>query len=142
MLLKEVGEEGQLKLLNARVLIVGAGGLGSSAIPYLAAAGVGTLGLVDFDRVDMSNLNRQIIHGTGDIGRLKVDSAMDAVERVNPDVKVIPYRFRLTPENALEMVSAFDMVMDATDNLDTKFLLNDTCYFTKKPYVFGGAVGF
>ncbi|HEY3276574.1 MAG TPA: ThiF family adenylyltransferase [Syntrophorhabdaceae bacterium] len=142
MLLKEIGEEGQLKLLNAKVLVVGAGGLASSALPYLAAAGVGTLGIVDFDRVDLSNLNRQVIHGTGDIGRLKVDSAVDFIEEINPDVKVIPYRGRLTRENASEIIEAFDIVMDATDNLDTKFLLNDACYFAGKPYVFGGAVGF
>jgi molybdopterin/thiamine biosynthesis adenylyltransferase/rhodanese-related sulfurtransferase len=142
MLLKEISEEGQLKLLDARVLIVGAGGLASSAVPYLAAAGVGTLGIVDFDRVDLSNLNRQIIHRTGDVNGLKVDSAKEAVEQINPDVKVITYAQRLTPENALEMIHGFDVVMDATDNLETKFLLNDACYFADKPYVFGGAVQF
>jgi sulfur-carrier protein adenylyltransferase/sulfurtransferase len=142
MLLKEIGEEGQLKLLNAKVLVVGAGGLASSALPYLAAAGVGTIGMVDFDRVDLSNLNRQVVHGTGDIGRLKVDSAMESIEEINPDVRVIPVRERLTKENAFDIIDGFDIVMDATDNLDTKFLLNDVCYFTGKPYVFGGAVGF
>ncbi len=142
MLLKEVGEEGQLKLWNAKVLVVGAGGLASSALLYLAACGVGTIGIVDFDRVDLSNLNRQVIHGSGDVGRLKVDSAKDAMERINPDVKVIPFRERLTRENALEIMNKFDVVMDATDSLDTKFLLNDACYFAGKPFVFGGAVGF
>jgi sulfur-carrier protein adenylyltransferase/sulfurtransferase len=142
MLLKEIGEEGQLKLLAAKVLIVGAGGLASSAALYLAAGGVGTLGIMDFDRVDMSNLNRQIIHRTEDVHRLKVESAKEAIERINPDVKVISFPERLTPANALAILEGFDIVMDATDNLETKFLLNDACYFTGKPYIFGGAVGF
>jgi molybdopterin/thiamine biosynthesis adenylyltransferase/rhodanese-related sulfurtransferase len=142
MLLKEIGEEGQLKLMDAKVLLVGAGGLASSAALYLAACGIETLGIIDFDTVDLSNLNRQIIHGTGDVGRLKVDSAKEAIERINPDVKVIPFAERLTPKNALQIIRGFDVVMDAADNLDTKFLLNDACYFTGKPYVFGGAVGF
>jgi sulfur-carrier protein adenylyltransferase/sulfurtransferase len=142
MLLKEVGEEGQLKLMDAKVLLVGAGGLASSAAFYLAACGVETLGIIDFDTVDLSNLNRQIIHGTEDVGRLKVDSAKKAIGRINPDVTVIPFPERLTPENADRIISGFDIVMDAADNLDTKFLLNDACYFAGKPYVFGGAVGF
>jgi len=142
MLLEEVGEEGQLKLLSAKALIVGAGGLASSAAPYLAAAGVGTLGVVDFDRVDLSNLNRQIVHGTGDIGRLKVDSLRESIERINPDVKVVVHNTRLSANNAFDIIGGFDVVMDATDNLDTKFLLNDACYFLDKPYVFGGAVQF
>ena len=142
MLLEEIGEEGQLRLLAAKAVIVGAGGLASSAVPYLAAAGVGTLGIVDFDRVDLSNLNRQIVHGTGDVGRLKVDSLKESIERINPDVKVVPYNTRLTAQNALDIIGGFDVVMDATDNLDTKFLLNDASYFLNKPYVFGGAVQF
>jgi sulfur-carrier protein adenylyltransferase/sulfurtransferase len=142
MLLKEIGEEGQSKLMDARVLLVGAGGLASSAAPYLAAAGVETLGIIDFDAVDLSNLNRQIIHGTADVGRLKVDSAKSSILRINPDVTVITFPERLTTENALEVIGGFDIVMDASDNLDTKFLINDACYFTDKPYVFGGAVGF
>jgi sulfur-carrier protein adenylyltransferase/sulfurtransferase len=142
MLLREVGEEGQLKLKNAKVLLVGAGGLASSAALYLAACGVGTIGIVDFDRVDLSNLNRQVIHGTENVGSLKVDSAKSAIERINPDVKVVPFVTRLVPENALEIISAFDIVMDACDNIETKFLLNDACYFAGKPYVFGGAVEF
>jgi sulfur-carrier protein adenylyltransferase/sulfurtransferase len=142
MLLQEIGEEGQLRLLDAKVLLVGAGGLASSAALYLAACGVGTLGIVDFDRVDMSNLNRQIIHRTEDVHRLKVDSAKDAIERINPDVKVNTYPQRLRSENALAIIGDYDIVMDASDNLETKFLLNDACYFAGKPYVFGGAVGF
>jgi molybdopterin/thiamine biosynthesis adenylyltransferase/rhodanese-related sulfurtransferase len=142
MLLSEVGEEGQVKLMNARVLMVGAGGLASSAGLYLAACGVGTLGIADFDRVELSNLNRQVIHRTADIGSLKVDSAKSAIERINPNVKVIPFNLRLTPDNAPDIISDFDIVMDASDNIDTKFLLNDACFFAGKPYVFGGAVGF
>lgn len=142
MLLSEIGEEGQIKLMNAKVLMVGAGGLASSAGLYLAACGVGTIGIVDFDRVELSNLNRQVIHGTDSVGELKVDSAKSAIERINPNVHVIPFRTRLEPENALQVISDFDVVMDATDNLEAKFLLNDACFFADKPYVFGGAVGF
>jgi molybdopterin/thiamine biosynthesis adenylyltransferase/rhodanese-related sulfurtransferase len=142
MLLKEIGEEGQWKLLNAKVLLVGAGGLGSSAALYLAACGVGTIGVVDYDRVDLSNLNRQVIHGTDDVGKLKVESAKAAIERINPDVKVVLFAERFTPENALHIINDFDIVMDATDNIDTKFLLNDACWFSGKPYVYGGAVEF
>ncbi len=142
MLLSEIGEEGQLKLMNAKVLLVGAGGLASSAALYLAACGVGTIGIADFDRVDFSNLNRQVIHGTKDVGALKVDSAKSAIERINPDVRVITFPTRLEPANILQVMTDFDVVMDACDNLETKFLLNDACFFAGKPYVFGGAVGF
>ena len=142
MLLEEIGEAGQLKLLNAKVLIVGAGGLGSPAALYLAAAGVGTIGIIDFDHVDLSNLNRQVIHGVNDVGRYKVDSAKAAIERLNPDIDVITFKERLMPENARDIIDGFDVVMDASDNLGTKFLLNDVCWFTGKPYIFGGAVGF
>ena len=103
---------------------------------------MGTIGIVDFDHVDFSNLNRQVIHGTDDVGRFKVDSAKAAIERLNPDVNVITFTDRLTPQNALDIIGGFDIVMDATDNLGTKFLLNDACWFANKPYVFGGAVGF
>ncbi len=142
MLLKEVGQEGQMRLMQARVLLVGAGGLASSAALYLAAAGVGTIGLVDFDKVSLSNLNRQVIHGTADIGRPKVDSARSAVEKLNPDVLVVAYPERFTPENALEIVEGFDVVIDAADNIGTKFLIHDASYLAGKPYVFGGAVRF
>ena len=142
MLLEEIGEQGQLRLLKAKVLLVGAGGLGSPAGLYFAACGVGTLGIIDFDRVDLSNLNRQVIHGTDDVGRFKVESAKAAIERLNPDVNVITFTDRLTPQNALDIIKDFDIVMDASDNLGTKFLLNDACWFANKPYVFGGAVGF
>jgi adenylyltransferase/sulfurtransferase len=142
MLLKEVGEQGQLRLINAKVLLVGAGGLASSAGLYLTACGVGTIGIADYDWVELSNLNRQVIHGTQDVGRLKADSAKAAIERLNPDVNVITFTDRLVRENALDIINDFDIVMDATDNLGTKFLLNDACWFAGKPYVFGGAVGF
>ncbi len=142
MLLKEIGEEGQAKLMGARVLLVGAGGLGSSAGLYLAAAGVGTLGFVDFDTVDLSNLNRQILHGERDVGTPKAESALAAIERINSDIRVIPFQECLTADNAFKIMEGFDVVLDACDNTDTKFLLNDACYFLGKPYVFGGAVGF
>ncbi|MCX8023318.1 MAG: ThiF family adenylyltransferase [Syntrophorhabdaceae bacterium] len=142
ILLEEIGVEGQLKLLAAKVLIVGAGGLGSPAALYLAAAGIGTLGIADFDILEVSNLNRQIIHTTEDVGRLKTDSAKDGIKRLNPDINVITYNERLTAKNALEIAKKYDVIMDATDNIRTKFLLNDVAFFAGKPYVFGGAVRF
>lgn len=142
MLLEEVGSEGQARLISARVLLVGAGGLGSPASLYLAAAGIGTIGIADFDTVELSNLNRQVVHGTADVGRLKTESARDAISRLNPEVKVITYEERLTARSILEVINNFDVVMDATDNIKSKFLLNDACYFAGKPYVFGGAVRF
>ena len=142
ILLEEIGTEGQAKLLNSKVLIVGAGGLGSPAALYLAAAGVGTIGIADFDMLELSNLNRQVIHRTADVGRLKTESAKDGVERLNPDVKVITYDERLTARNVLDIVQEYDVVMDATDSIKSKFLLNDACYFADKPYIFGGAVRF
>ena len=142
MYLKEIGEAGQIRLMNSKVLIVGAGGLASSAALYLAACGVGTIGIVDFDTVEASNLNRQVIHGVEDIGKLKVESARSAMERVNPDVNVVPFAERLTPQNVLPIINGFDVVVDASDNFGTKYLLNDACYLAGKPYVFGGAVGF
>jgi molybdopterin/thiamine biosynthesis adenylyltransferase/rhodanese-related sulfurtransferase len=142
MLLEEVGSEGQTRLLSARVLLVGAGGLGSPASLYLAAAGVGTMGIADFDTVELSNLNRQVVHGTADVGRLKTESAKDAIHRLNPEVKVITYEERLISRTILDVIKDYDVVMDATDNIKSKFLLNDACYFAGKPYVFGGAVRF
>jgi molybdopterin/thiamine biosynthesis adenylyltransferase len=142
ILLEEIGTEGQAKLLNSKVLIVGAGGLGSPAALYLAAAGVGTIGIADFDMLELSNLNRQVIHRTADVGRLKTDSARDGIERLNPDIKVITYDERLTARNVLDIVKEYDVVMDATDSIKSKFLLNDASFFTGKPYVFGGAVRF
>jgi adenylyltransferase/sulfurtransferase len=142
IILREIGLEGQKKLLEAKVLLVGLGGLGSPAAMYLAASGVGTLGIVDFDRVDKSNLNRQIIHGYGDIGRPKVESAEERIRLTNPEVKVVAFKEKITPANASSIVSQFDVVLDGSDNFPTKYLLNDACFFAGKPYVFGAAVRF
>ena len=142
IIIGEIGVEGQSKLLDAKVLLVGAGGLGSSSAIYLAASGVGTLGIVDFDRVDETNLNRQVLHRYSDVGRPKVESAKETVSRLNPEVKVITYRGRLTPENALDIIRDFDIVLDGSDNFPTKYLLNDATYFAGIPYVFGAAVRF
>jgi sulfur-carrier protein adenylyltransferase/sulfurtransferase len=142
ILLEEIGTEGQAKLLNSKVLIVGAGGLGSPAALYLAAAGIGTIGIADFDMLELSNLNRQVIHRTVEVGRLKTDSARDGIERLNPDIKVITYDERLTARNVVDVVKEYDVVMDATDSIKSKFLLNDVSFFAGKPYVFGGAVRF
>jgi adenylyltransferase/sulfurtransferase len=142
VILRDVGVEGQRKLLDAKVLLVGAGGLGSPAAMYLAASGVGTLGLMDFDRVDRSNLNRQILHNHGDVGRPKVESAKDTINRMNPEVQVVTFRERLSPENALATVRNFDIVLDGSDNFPTKYLLNDASFFAGKPYIFGAAVRF
>jgi molybdopterin/thiamine biosynthesis adenylyltransferase len=142
IILREIGLEGQKKLLEARVLLVGVGGLGSSSAMYLAASGVGTLGIVDFDRVDKTNLNRQIIHGYGDIGRPKVESAEERIRLINPEVKVVAFKEKLLPANAHAIVRQFDIVLDGSDNFPTKYLLNDACFFAGKPYVFGAAVQF
>jgi len=142
ILIHEIGEEGQLKLLRARVLIVGAGGLGCPTGLYLASAGVGTIGIVDFDKVDLSNIHRQVLHATADIGRPKTDSARDAIHRINPDINIITFDKRFTPDNALEIVKDFDIIIDGSDNFETKFLLNDTAFLSGKPYIFGGAVRF
>lgn len=138
----DIGVEGQKKLLDAKVLLVGAGGLGSSAGLYLAAAGLGTLGIVDFDRVDETNLSRQVLHTYSDIGRPKIESAKDTINRVNPEVNVITYNEKLGPENALDIIKDFDIILDGSDNFPTKFLLNDAAYFAGKPYIYGGAVRF
>jgi adenylyltransferase/sulfurtransferase len=135
--LSEVGLEGQQKLRSARVLCIGAGGLGSPIALYLAAAGVGTLGIVDFDAVDASNLQRQVLHGTGDVGRAKTDSARDAVNRVNPDVNVELHKTRLTSANAMAVIEPYDIVVDCTDNFPTRYLVNDACVLLNKPNVYG-----
>jgi adenylyltransferase/sulfurtransferase len=142
ILLQEVGAEGQAKLLNAKVLLVGAGGLGCPTALYLAAAGVGTLGIIDDDRVDLTNLQRQILHRTSDVGRPKTESAKEAIARINPDVKVIPYAERLTSENAIKIFEDYDIVVDGSDNFPTKYLVNDAAFFAKKPFVFGGVFQF
>ena len=135
IILPEVGGKGQEKLLNSRVLVIGAGGLGSPAILYLAAAGVGTIGIVDFDVVDFSNLQRQVIHNTERVGTPKVESAKKTVEMLNPDVKVITYNTRISKENIMDIIKDYDVVLDGTDNFPTRFLINDACYFAGKPLV-------
>ncbi len=142
LLLPEIGRTGQRRLKNARVLVVGAGGLGSPVLLYLAAAGVGTIGLVDDDVVDESNLQRQIVHGTDDVGRLKVDSASDAIARVNPLVRVVPHAERLTAANALDVIGQYDLVLDGTDNFPTRYLVNDACVLAGKPLVWGSILQF
>lgn len=142
LVLDEVGIEGQRRLKNARVLLVGAGGLGSPAAMYLAAAGVGTLGLVDFDRVDVTNLQRQVIHGTRDIGRPKLDSASDRIRDLNPNVHVEQFDTALTSENALGIARSFDVIVDGTDNFPTRYLVNDTCVILGKPNAFGSVLRF
>ena len=140
IVLKQIGGAGQQKLLKARVLVVGAGGLGSPCLLYLAAAGVGTLGIIDNDVVAISNLQRQIAHRTQDVGIAKVESAARAIADLNPDVKLVQHGERLTAKNALAIISQYDVVADGCDNFATRFLVNDACYFAKKPLV-SAAVG-
>jgi len=135
IVLKEVGGTGQAKLLESRVLVVGAGGLGSPLILYLAAAGVGTIGVVDHDVVDLSNLQRQVIHGSDRIGQPKVESARESVAAINPDVTVVPIRERISAGNAMALMADYDLVADGSDNFPTRFLVNDACYFAEKPLV-------
>ncbi len=142
LLLEQVGPAGQERLKNARVLIIGAGGLGSPLALYLAAAGVGTLGLVDFDRVDESNLQRQILHGTKDIGRPKLESAVERLADQNPYVRVVPHPQALSSENALEILGHYDIVVDGTDNFATRYLVNDACVLLGKPNVYGSIFRF
>jgi adenylyltransferase/sulfurtransferase len=142
LLLKEIGLEGQKKLKAARVLIVGTGGLGAPLALYLAAAGVGTIGVIDFDTVEESNLQRQIIHGTRDVGRPKVASAKDRIKSINPGADVVTYNTMLTSSNALDIIKDYDIVADGTDNYQTRYLVNDACVFLKKPNVYGSIFRF
>jgi molybdopterin-synthase adenylyltransferase len=142
IILKEVGGKGQKKLLDGRVLIIGAGGLGAPIALYLAAAGVGTIGIADADCVDLSNLQRQVIHFTPDIGKPKVLSAREKMEAINPDIKVIPYETWVSADNILEMVRDYDFVIDGTDNFAAKFLINDACVLAGKSYSHGGILSF
>lgn len=142
IILKEVGAKGQKKLLNAKVLIIGAGGLGAPAAMYLAAAGVGTIGIADADEVDLSNLQRQIIHATSDIGKAKVQSAKETMEAINPDVTVKTYRTFVTSENIAELIADYDFIIDGTDNFPAKFLINDACVMAKKPFSHAGIIRF
>jgi len=142
VLVPEVGEAGQLKLLDARVLLAGAGGLGSPTALYLAAAGVGTLGIVDSDVVDVSNLQRQVIHTTDRVGMLKVESARLSIEALNPDVRVNTYETRLTRDNVDEVIGQYDIVVDGTDNFDTRYLINEVCVRQRKPNVSASILSF
>ena len=141
-LLPEVGEEGQAKLLDAKVLLVGAGGLGSPAIYYLAAAGVGTLGIVDNDVVDLSNLQRQILHANDRVGMPKTESAKKTINGLNPDVRVVGYQEKLTSQNIMRIIKDYDIVVDGCDNFPTRYLVNDACFMAKKPNVHGSIFQF
>ena len=142
LILPDVGIDGQRKLKAGRILLIGAGGLGSPLALYLAAAGVGTLGLVDFDVVDVSNLQRQVLHGTKDVGRPKLESAVERIRDVNPHVHVEPYETRLTSRNALDIIRDYDVVIDGTDNFATRYLTNDACVLLGKPNVYGSIFRF
>jgi molybdopterin/thiamine biosynthesis adenylyltransferase/rhodanese-related sulfurtransferase len=142
LILPEVGLAGQKKICRASVLCIGAGGLGSPIAMYLAAAGVGKIGIVDFDVVDFSNLQRQIIHGTGDVGRPKAESARDTIKSINPTCEVVIHNTRLSSENALEIIAQYDVVVDGTDNFPTRYLTNDACVLLKKPNVYGSIFRF
>ena len=135
ILLDQVGGTGQAKLIDSKVLVVGAGGLGSPVILYLAAAGVGTIGIIDDDRVDLSNLQRQIVHSTQSVGTPKVESAKKTVLAINPEVHIHAIEDRIGPDNALDLIAGYDLVTDGSDNFNTRFLVNDACYFAKKTLV-------
>lgn len=142
IILPYVGGEGQRKLMDAQVLCIGAGGLGSPATMYLAAAGVGTLGIVDFDRVDLTNLQRQFLHDTDDVGRLKVDSAAERLHDINPNVDVVKHNMVLTSDNALEVFADYDMVLDGSDNFPVRYLANDATQMLGKPLIYGSIYQF
>jgi molybdopterin/thiamine biosynthesis adenylyltransferase/rhodanese-related sulfurtransferase len=142
LVLPEVGEEGQLKLLDARVLCIGAGGLGSPALLYLAAAGVGTIGIVDSDRVEASNLQRQVVHDTERVGMLKADSAKTALSKLNPDVEVVTHPVRIDADNATEIIARYDVVVDGCDNFETRYVVNDAAVRLRKPVVHGSIFRF
>jgi adenylyltransferase/sulfurtransferase len=142
LIIPDLGVDGQKRLKNAKVLVIGAGGLGSPALLYLAAAGVGTIGIVEFDVVDESNLQRQIIHGQSDIGRSKAESARDSIREINPLVNVRLHELRLEPENAVELFEQYDLILDGTDNFATRYLVNDAAVLAGKPYVWGSIYRF
>ncbi|MGW5436622.1 adenylyltransferase/sulfurtransferase MoeZ [Nocardia asteroides] len=142
LIIPDLGVDGQKRLKNAKVLVIGAGGLGSPALLYLAAAGVGTLGIVEFDEVDMSNLQRQIIHGESDIGRSKADSARDSILEINSGIDVRLHKIRLEPDNAVELFREYDLIVDGTDNFATRYLVNDAAVLAGKPYVWGSIYRF
>ena len=140
--LKEIGYEGQLDLKNSSVLCIGAGGLGSSVLLYLAATGIGKIGIVDNDQVEKSNLQRQIIHETNTIGNLKIDSARERIKKLNPNCELLTYGERIKPKNALKLIEEFDVICDCSDNFGTRYLVNDSCLILNKPLVFGSVQGF
>ncbi|MFI6218428.1 adenylyltransferase/sulfurtransferase MoeZ [Nocardia brasiliensis] len=142
LIIPDLGVDGQKRLKNAKVLVIGAGGLGSPALLYLAAAGVGTLGIVEFDEVDASNLQRQIIHGESDIGRPKADSARDSILEINSGIEVRLHKLRLEPDNAVELFAEYDLIVDGTDNFATRYLVNDAAVLAGKPYVWGSIYRF
>ena len=142
IILPDVGGKGQEKLLNARVLIVGAGGLGSPAALYLASAGIGKIGIVDSDKVELNNLQRQILHSTKDVGRTKVESAKDRLNLLNPDIQITSYELRITSENILGIIKDYDIVVDGSDNFPTRYLVNDACIMSRKPLSHGGIFRF
>lgn len=142
LIMPEIGVAGQERLCDAKILLIGGGGLGSPLGMYLAAAGIGTLGLVDFDLVDHTNLHRQVIHGTEDIGRPKVDSAKDRIHSINPNVTVVPIKARLSSENVMDIIRDYDIVIDGTDNFPTRYLVNDACIFANKPNIYGSIFRF
>jgi sulfur-carrier protein adenylyltransferase/sulfurtransferase len=142
LLLPEVGEEGQQKLLDAKILVIGAGGLGSPALLYLAAAGVGTIGIVDSDVVEANNLQRQVVHNSDRIGQLKAESAKETISKLNPDVNVIVHPFRIDGENAHELISKYDLVVDGCDNFDTRYVVNDAAVDLRVPVVHGSIFRF
>ena len=140
--LQEIGFEGQISLKNSSVLCIGAGGLGSSVLIYLAAAGIGKIGIVDNDHVEKSNLQRQIIHETKTIGNLKIDSARERIQKFNPNIELITFSERICPNNALEIIQEFDVICDCSDNFGTRYLINDTCLILNKPLIYGSVQGF
>ena len=142
LIMPEVGMEGQLKLKSAKVVLIGTGGLGAPLGMYLAAAGIGRIGLVDFDVVDFTNLQRQVIHGTKDVGKKKLDSAAETMLDINPFVEIDRYDTALTSENALDILKDYDIVVDGTDNFPTRYLVNDACVLLKKPNVYGSIFRF
>lgn len=142
IILSEIGIEGQEKLLESKVLVIGAGGLGSPVLLYLAAAGVGTIGIVDGDVVDLSNLQRQVIHATDDLGTPKVTSAEETIRAINPDVKVITHKTLALANNILDLIKEYDFIIDGTDNFPAKFLINDACVMAGKPFSHGGILRF
>ncbi len=142
IILPEIGEEGQKKLKEAKVLVIGAGGLGSPCLLYLASAGVGTIGIIDDDTVDLSNLQRQVLYSVDDIGQSKAICASEKLEAINPHIELIPYTERLTEENAISIFQEYDIIVDGSDNFGTRYLVNDACVITKKPLVFGSIFKF